>query len=187
MSSESPGTHSPTELAADAGQLDEMARRYRPALTRYFRKRASQSADVDDLIQDVFTRLAVRGNQNTILQPESYLLRTAANVWRDFLRKQRTHAHGAHDEFLDAQHSREETGPERVLQGRQSIEALLAALNELPDRTCQVFVLCRVEGMAQRLVAQRLGVSVSSIEKHMMKAIVHLTKRLSEDRGMSGL
>ena len=186
MSSEPPGTHSPT-LESDAGQLDEMARRYRPALTRYFRKRASQSADVDDLIQDVFTRLAVRGNQNTILQPESYLLRTAANVWRDFLRKQRTHAHGAHDEFLDEQHSREETGPERVLQGRQSIEILLAALSELPDRTCQVFVLCRVEGMAQRLVAQRLGVSVSSIEKHMMKAIVHLTKCLSEDRGVSGL
>ena len=56
--------------------------------------------------------------------------------------------------------------------------ALLDALEELPPRTRQVFVLCRIEGMRQKGVAKRLGVSVSAIEKHMIKAIAHLSMRL---------
>jgi len=163
---------------AESKQLDDFARKYTPALTRYFRKRAPQPADVDDLIQEVFSRLARRVEGSSIEQPESYLLRAAGNVWRDYLRKRQTHAEASHDEFRDEQHAREENSPEHVLQGRQAVELVISALNELPQRTCQVFVLCRIEGMGHRAVAKRLGVSVSSIEKHMMKAIAHLAIRL---------
>lgn len=161
------------------GQLAELAQ-YRPALTRYFRRRATQAADVDDLVQDVFTRLAVREQGDAIRQPEAYLLRSAANVWRDYLRRQKTHARDAHDEYRDEQHSSEESGPDHVLQGMQTIEVLLRALDELPGRTRQVFVLCRVEGMRQQAVARRLGISISAIEKHMMKAIAHLALHMSD-------
>ena len=164
----------------DNGQLSEFAREYRPALMRYFRMRAPQAADVDDLVQDVFTRLALRKQGDAIQQPEAYLLRSAGNVWRDHLRRQKTHARDAHDEYRDEQHSSEESGPDHVLQGMQTIEVLLRALNELPARTRQVFVLCRVEGMRQRAVARRLGVSASAIEKHMMKAIALLALRMSD-------
>ena len=58
----------------------------------------------------------------------------------------------------------------------------MTALNALPDRTRQVFVLCRVEGMRHRTVARRLGVSVSSVDKHMMKAIAHLAESLDDEQ-----
>lgn len=56
----------------------------------------------------------------------------------------------------------------------------LAALNELPERTRRVFVLVRFEEMSYKLVAQRLGVSVSAVEKHVMKALRHLNARLRD-------
>jgi RNA polymerase sigma-70 factor (ECF subfamily) len=64
---------------------------------------------------------------------------------------------------------------------------VFAVLQQMPTRTRQVFVLCRVEGLRQKAVAQRLGVSVSSIEKHMIKAIAYLARNLgrkapNEDR-----
>ena len=160
-----------------AERLETLAREYRPALRRYFGKRADRHADVDDLVQDVLVRLAVRGDYDSIEQPEAYLMRTATNVWRDFLRKKRTHAEEAHEEYIEG-YLLEENGPARELEGRQSVDAVLAALGELPKRTRQVFVLCRVEGIRQKNVAKRLGVSVSAVEKHMIRAIAHLTSVL---------
>ena len=160
-----------------AERLETLAREYRPALRRYFGKRADRHADVEDLVQDVLVRLAVRGDYDSIEQPEAYLMRTATNVWRDFLRKKRTHAEEAHEEYIEG-YLLEENGPARELEGRQSVDAVLAALGELPKRTRQVFVLCRVEGIRQKSVAKRLGVSVSAVEKHMIRAIAHLASVL---------
>ena len=168
----------PAPAATEADWLDALARKYRPALSRYFGKRLRQRADVEDLVQEVLVRLAVRGNSRSIEQPESYLMRTATNVWRDYLRKRKTHASDAHEEYQEEHQIREDNDPVNVLQGRESIEALLAALEELPKRTRQVFVLCRIEGMLQKGVAARLGVSVSAVEKHMIKAIAHMTMHL---------
>lgn len=175
-----PREESTTALAGAARKpsLDEFARRYTPALRRYFQKRESRPADVDDLVQEVFARLAGRSSGATIEQPEAYLLRAAGNVWRDFLRKKQTHAAAVHDEYRDELQAPEDRSPEHVVQGQQAVEAVIDALNELPERTRQVFVLCRVEGMRQRNIAKRLGVSVSSVEKHMIKAIAHLAGRL---------
>ena len=167
------------QVPTGAGRLEALAREYRPALRRYFGKRANQSADVEDLVQDVLLRLAVRGDCDSIEQPEAYLMRTATNVWRDYLRKKKTHAEKAHEEYIEG-HVLEENGPARELEGRESIHAILAALGELPTRTRQVFVLCRVEGIRQKSVAKRLGVSVSAVEKHMIRAIAHLTSILGE-------
>ena len=93
-----------------AERLETLAREYRPALRRYFGKRADRHADVEDLVQDVLVRLAVRGDCDTIEQPEAYLMRTATNVWRDFLRKKRTHAEEAHDAYIEG-YVLEENGP----------------------------------------------------------------------------
>ena len=165
------------QATTGAKRLETLAREYRPALRRYFGKRADRHADVDDLVQDVLVRLAVRGDYDSIEQPEAYLMRTATNVWRDFLRKKRTHAEEAHEEYIEG-YLLEENGPARELEGRQSVDAVLAALGELPKRTRQVFVLCRVEGIRQKSVAKRLGVSVSAVEKHMIRAIAHLASVL---------
>ena len=168
----------PAPAATEADWLDALARKYRPALNRYFGKRLRQRADVEDLVQEVLVRLAVRGDSRSIEQPESYLMRTATNVWRDYLRKRKTHAADTHEEYQEEHQLREDNDPVNVLQGKESIEALLAALEELPKRTRQVFVLCRIEGMRQKVVAARLGVSVSAVEKHMIKAIAYMTMHL---------
>jgi len=171
-------TDPPQPVVTETDRLDVLAREYRPALSRYFGKRASQQADVQDLVQEVLVRLAVRGDGASIEKPEAYLMRTATNVWRDFLRKKKTHAETAHDEFMEEKHVREDEGPDDLLEGSEAVEGILRALDELPERTRHVFVLCRVEGMRQKNVARRIGVSVSSIEKHMIKAIAHLALRL---------
>ena len=182
MPKEKPVKARTADEISESTQLQALARQFTPALRRFFRKRTSQPADVDDLIQEVFARLAKRSTGGEIQQPEAYLLRAAGNVWRDSLRRRQTHADTEHGEYRDEHHAVENYSPERVLQVRQSIEHVITVLNALPDRTRQIFVLCRVEGMRHRTVAKRLGVSVSAVDKHMMKAIAYLAESLDDEK-----
>ena len=80
MASDQPHPHT---TLTQSERLDTLSREYRPALSRYFGKRAYQQADVEDLVQEVLVRLAVRGDGSDIEQPEAYLMRTATNVTGD--------------------------------------------------------------------------------------------------------
>ena len=55
-----------------------------------------------------------------------------------------------------------------------------AALLELPDRTRIIFVLRRLEGMKYSEIAHKLGISVSAVEKHMLRAMSYLTERMRD-------
>ena len=61
----------------------------------------------------------------------------------------------------------------------ESVEQIITALDELRPRTKQVFVLCRIRCMQPKAVARRLDISSGAVEKHMIKAIAHLSGRLS--------
>ena len=58
------------------------------------------------------------------------------------------------------------------------MELLQRALLELPERTRAIFVLQRFEGLKYKEIADRLGISASSVEKHMMSAIKHIFQRM---------
>lgn len=180
MTSSSTGRSGSDNPPFEEAQLAELAQRFRPALVRFFGKRARQPADVEDMVQEVFTRIAARSGGAEIRDPQGYLMQAAANVWRDWVRKQATHGAGTHDTYDDEIHATEGISPERVLDAKRSVQEVLAVLAELTPSTRQVFVLCRIEGMKYSEAARRLGVSVSAVEKHMMKAIAHLANRLGD-------
>jgi RNA polymerase sigma factor (sigma-70 family) len=53
---------------------------------------------------------------------------------------------------------------------------------DLPERTRTVFVLRRLEGQSYREISLRLGLSVSAVEKHMLRAVRHLLARAGDAR-----
>ncbi len=163
-------------------ELDTLAEVYGAALGKYFAKRGCQPSTVDDLVQDVFVRMAGRTSGERLDNPEAYLMRTASNVWKDHLRRRQVRNHTAHISYEEDRHAVEDFSPERVYEGRQSIERLVVVLRDMPERTRQVFVLRRLEGMKQKDVARRIGVSESAVEKHMVKAIAFLADRFGEDQ-----
>jgi RNA polymerase sigma-70 factor (ECF subfamily) len=55
---------------------------------------------------------------------------------------------------------------------------LVAAAHELPERTLEVFTLYHLHGLSHAQIAGRLGMAISTIEKHMARANVHLLARV---------
>lgn len=162
-----------TALAEEAGPV----RRW---LTRYFRRRVRNDAEIEDLVQDVFTRMVARDSSEPVEHLGGYILKTASSVLTDWARSRSSRAAGFHVAFDSELHGEEQIDPERLLQGKEDLHAATVALLRLPERTRTVFILRRLEGRRYRDIAAHLGISVSAVEKHMVRAIHHLSLEMDK-------
>ncbi len=161
--------------------LDELLARFRRPLYVFFAKRLPPEVEVDDLVQEVFVRLAARKDLDQIKQPDGYIFQIAMNLLRDRARKDASHCVDAHDTYDDSTHSHVDLSPERVLLGKEAVGAFVEAIKNLPERTRAVFLLRRYEGLRYGDIARRLGLSVSSVEKHMQKAVKYLDRVINRE------
>jgi RNA polymerase sigma-70 factor (ECF subfamily) len=176
----------PITIAAD--EAAEFTARYRRPLMSYFLRRARNRQDAEDLTQEVFLRIVRRDETVPLENAEVYLFRIAANLLRDRARRSATHRAGEHAsldtaaiEFADsgllATGLVEDREPERVLISQESLTEVLRALDELGERTRDIFMLFRLEKMKHRDIAAIYGMTVSAVEKHIARAGVHLARR----------
>jgi RNA polymerase sigma-70 factor (ECF subfamily) len=163
---------------ADQAAVAALSRDLRPALLRYFERRGVAADEAEDAAQEVFARLSPREGVAANERLDANQLETAANVAIDFHRRGVVRLRASHETYVEAAHAPADFSPERLYSGREELGALLVGLRELPERTRNVFLLARLENMKQAEIARRLGVSVSGVEKHLARAIAHLSKRL---------
>lgn len=159
-------------LRPEGDNLHAWMVQYGPALRRYFMRRAS-SADVDDLVQDVFLMLQVRGATSDIHNVEGYLFRTAANVLGQ-RRRRPTWQWGRQEDVDELDSLADELSPERILVGKQTLDAMMKAVRDLPPRCAQAFILYRFEHQSHEAIAQRMGITVKAVEALMQRALQRL-------------
>ncbi len=146
---------------------------FRPALRRFFIGKLRDIIDVDDLVQDVFVRIAARQG-GEVENLGGYVFQTAASVLAD--RRRRRIVRHADDQvpFDSERHSGTDFDAGRVAEHRQALQAVAAALMTLPERTRTIFVMRRLEGQNYKDIAVQFAISVSAVEKHMARAMQHL-------------
>ncbi len=157
----------------------------RDLLVRYFTRVANDTALAEDIVQDLYLRIeAIPADDNRAIDDATaFLFRMAHNIHRNHIRTldngrrrdtawHSVHRDGAGDAADDA------PSPEDTVSGRQQMAAFTRAVGELPERTQTIFRLHKFEGMSQVQVASQLGISLSSVEKHLGNALKHLTARL---------
>ena len=166
--------------APSAPVVASLSARFRTPLRRFFTKRRIPKDDVDDLVQDVFVRMASRPEVESMERLEAYLFTTAANLLRDRHRRLTFQGISAHEPYDESLHGDavETFGPERSLLATQIVAQLVEALFELPERTRAIFTLYHIEDLPHQEISRRLGIAVSTIEKHMGRANAHLIKRM---------
>ena len=138
-------------------------------------RRGRTREEAEDLIQDAFLKMqeyCERGGQ--VRQPEGFLVRTvlrlAANARRD------AHRNLYCEEPVENLTLIVDTTPtpDEVLAGDQCLERMRDALDAVSRRTRDVFFMQRLDGLSYAQIAQRLGVSISAVEKHIATALAIL-------------
>jgi RNA polymerase sigma factor (sigma-70 family) len=171
----------PTRNYSGNPNLTRLDALFRAPLMRYFQRRVGSRAEAEDLTQSVFVRLLGVGEAGEIEHAPAYVFTIAANLLKDRKRKMLRQAENTDldpdlvsDLMLELS---EERTPERVLLGREALTNLLGCLDELGERTRDIFILFRLEHMKQRDIAALYGIGQSTVEKHVMKAALHLLRK----------
>lgn len=175
---------------ADTGKTGGMAAAYlakRADLVRFFTVRTSSAAEAEDIVQDIFLKIAGL-DESAIENPVAYLYRLGSNVMLDRVRaRRRAEARdgayfGAHaDAAGTAEPAAPAPSPEDAWASRRRLENVLRIMQEFPPQRRRVFAMHKLEGRSYGEVAAALGISKSAVEKHMMAAL-KLLAPLGEDR-----
>jgi RNA polymerase sigma-70 factor (ECF subfamily) len=174
------------EQSSESALWRELDGRFRGPLFSFFTRRVTDRSEAEDLTQEVFARLMRQTHQPAGQNIQAYVFVTAANLLKDRNRRQVRHKASAHWDIDQANDSLraepnliEERNPERVLLGKETLQEFLKALEGLSERTRDIFILSRIERMHQGDIAKLFGISVSAVEKHVMKALSQIGKRLA--------
>ncbi|WP_169566388.1 RNA polymerase sigma factor [Sneathiella limimaris] len=144
----------------------------------FFRRRIRNEEDCKDLEQELFIRIHKLEPHKTVEDPKAYLFRIAHNLVNDLLRyRQRHDAHIA--DISEIQNLGQDTyKADDQVADRQNLALLEQAIDKLPPKCREVFLLRKIEDLPNRQIAIRLGISQNMVEKHLRKALKELRQSL---------
>ena len=156
-------------------------------LRAYLHRFAPKPSDLEDLLHDTYTHLLAVSAENraSIKNTQAFALAAARNVAVDLIRRKRVAPIDLVEDLDALPVSEDESGLEEIVNAHQEIARLAEAVAELPQRCAEVFTLRKVYGLSQQEIAQHFGISVSTVEQHLVKAVRRCAQFMAEDRPAS--
>lgn len=155
-----------------SGVLDELLRGYSD-LRRYLSRRLS-SDDAADLAQASFEAALRYVRENDVQSPAALMFHVSNNLQIDAARRQRflpqQLCEDVGDEGVDRL-MRSDVTPEREYIARETLERVTQALDGLPPRCREAFVLCKLHGLSYEEAAQEMDISPTVIKKYLVQAL----------------
>lgn len=162
--------------------LGELYRRHHRDLVRYVARLVGGRDNGEEVVQNTYLKLAGRSAQSFAIEhPKAYVFAAARMAAVDFTAQQNREWLYRVD-LADVDHLTGED-PTSLLHRRQRIVRLAVLLNELSPDCQTAFIMNKIEGRSHREIAEHLDVSVSMVEKHIMRALVHCRDLMREDAG----
>jgi RNA polymerase sigma factor (sigma-70 family) len=141
------------------------------ALTRYIARAWPNASDVQDIRHDAYIRVYEAAVKSPPTSPKSFLFATTRHVMADRARRNRIVSIDLLEDIESLEIMVDDISPERRTSGRQQLQRLSNAFNRIPTRCREVVWLQRVEGLAHKEIAARLGMALATVEKHAMSGI----------------
>ena len=140
-------------------------------LKSWLRARLGNASDAADLAQDTFVRLLASRDIEQIREPRTYLSAIARALMIDKFRRRALEQ--AYCEALALHAEPMDISPEKRLLILETLVAIDSMLDGLGERTRQIFLSVQLEGLSYVATSKRLGVSVTTVKKHVIRAMTH--------------
>ena len=159
-----------TESRCDA-DIDVFVREHQAELLNFFRGRLAQPHEAADLAQESWSRLMRYRHMRSSVSLRHLLFAIARNALKNYGRWSTLRQIEQATDFGSFDLPSGLPEPERQWQAARQLQALETAVMGLPEKCRNVFLLSRIEGLSNAQIAQRCGISVKMVEKHLAKAI----------------
>lgn len=141
------------------------------ALTQFLRNNWRNRADVADLLQDVYVQVYRAAEKERPKSTKSFVFMTARNLLIDRVRHDKVIPLEAVEDLDALEVAADAPGPEAYVLSRDELRRVQAALDGLPDRAREAFILCHVEGLSQREIALRMKVTEKTVSWHLREGV----------------
>lgn len=154
------------ETAVQAAYL-----KYESPLKRFISRFLPKAQDIEDVAQETFLRAYTTEQSRAIEQPKSFLFRIAKNVALNQLARKSNQIIEQLEDLGIADVLSTEATLEDEIVARQTLALHCEAVAGLPPQCRRVYLLRKVYGMSHKDIARRMGIAVSTVEKHLIKGV----------------
>ncbi|HET6465199.1 MAG TPA: sigma-70 family RNA polymerase sigma factor [Nitrospiria bacterium] len=145
-----------------------------------FVSRLVGGCEAEDILQDTWLNVFQRGNPEAWRNPRAFLFATAKNLSLDLLRRRRRWERlvvhdGAPEKVFCSR-----PGPDAVANSKQLASMIAEALEELPPACRESFFLNRLCNLTHSEIAERLGISTKTVQRHIERALLHCLGRMNQ-------
>jgi len=159
--------------------FEKLFRSYYPELMDYCTRIVTNSQEAEEIVQDLFfTMWNKKEDLNIHSSVRSYLFRSAHN--NCLLNLQRNTVRQRYQDYVSGNEPVRYPDPSESYRETEMAGIIQQALNKLPERTREIFRMSRTEELKYNEIAERLSISVKTVEANMGKALKILRQVLKE-------
>jgi RNA polymerase sigma-70 factor (ECF subfamily) len=147
------------------------------ALRSRLRRVMPRRDDVDDLVAEVMTRAYATANFAKIVAGRAYLFQIARNLIIDEARRAKI---VSLEQIADLDLVADHSSAEDLLIARDQLRRLEAIIETLPIQCRRAFILRKVHDMPVRDIAEEMGLSVFTVDKHIGRATVKVMQAIGQ-------
>lgn len=163
----------------DIGQFESLFRSSYVSLVRYAKTLIKDHDTAEEIVQDLFFRLwQDKEKLNIESSLNGYLFRSVHNKCLHFIEHNRVV--DRYTEEMSHRQPEKQESPSDILQYRELQARIAKILERLPERCGQIFYMSRFEGLKYSEIAEKLSVSVKTVESNMGRALKEFRKELTE-------
>ena len=156
-------------------------------LKKFLTRFLSAQQDIEDVVQEAYLRAYKAEQDKDIEQPKAFLFRIAKNIaLTELTRKSRQITDYIEDSDSSVVIQGEAT-VEMEIEALQTLGIYCEAVGALPEKCRRVYLMRKVHGLPHKEIAERLGLSVSSVEKYLMKGVLKCRAHVRERDGIRGI
>jgi RNA polymerase sigma factor (sigma-70 family) len=159
-------------MSSSCFRVADLYQNHAPALRKFVGRRMGYQ-ETEDIVQDAYLHVLQSEAAATLQSPRAYLFKVAANLIIDEVRRSKVRYGQCDLECADFEVSSSVVSMEFSIEARR----LQIALYELPKACRTAFLLSRIVGLSYPEIAGRLGVSVRTVDRYMIRAWTHVHKR----------
>lgn len=149
-------------------------------LIRQARRWTMEDGEARDLVHEAYAQLLQLAAWDHIANPAAYAVRTIRNLAMQRMRRSRIVSIRQFAGLEEFDYPDQSPDSFAVVAGRDELRRMMAAVESLPAACRRVVLLRKFEGMAPRDIAGQLGLSLSTVEKHLARGMVLLTRAMRD-------
>lgn len=134
------------------------------SLRAYLHSRFPSLTDVDDIMQDSYIKVLRAAERKPVIHAKAYLFATARNVALGLFRRPRIFSGKPVTDIAALSVSEEGADVAERVSTKQETAILLDAIDALPPRCREIFILRKLQGVPQKEIAARLGISEQTVQ-----------------------